>query len=241
MKDDDGPECVIADWGVLGLAAGLRLSEWCQQNSNTNHTLSKPVTLNVDGTARAFIADDFVFLNKRKQKVLFTSHVKLHHVHYVAICWRFQKNLDNGQVITFKKSTNANFCPVNAVLCIMLHADRFDIKPDQPLAVVMLGPKGNQRLSYVTSHLVSKVLQNTTSYVYKITNPKDLENFHPIPSGWALVFSSMIGKSHPLLSKRDCAGAVILGRIISEKPLVWLVHMLMPLNNQSWILLNIKL
>ena len=142
LKDDDEPECVLADWGVLGLAAGLRLSEWCQDQSHDYFPLSKPITRNVDGTARAFIAEDFVFLNKYKQKVPFTSKMKLCHVSYVAICWRFQKNLDNGQVITFRKSTNVNYCPVNAALCIMLRAHRLNILPDQPLAVVMLGCKG---------------------------------------------------------------------------------------------------
>ena len=142
--NDDGPESVMADWFVLGLLAGFRCSEWCQPHSNLTMPLNLPINLNVDGSPRAFIADDFTLLNKRKRTITFTMETTWSDVSYVNIRWRFQKNGDNGQIITWKKcKEHPNFCPVLAVLNILIRAGRLNIDPGEPLAVTITGPKGH--------------------------------------------------------------------------------------------------
>ena len=55
LTDADGPECVLSNWCVLALAAGLRLSEWFQSSSNDYMLLYKSITLNIDSSTRAFL------------------------------------------------------------------------------------------------------------------------------------------------------------------------------------------
>ena len=177
---EDSPEKAMADWAALGLLAGFRSSEWCQPHSNLTMPLSADITLNCDGTTKAFIAEDFTLLDKRKRPIAFTNKTTWSQVEYVNIRWRFQKNGDNGQIITWKKTkTYPKFCPVRAVLSILMRANRLNIKPGEPIAVVVTGPKGRMNTSYITSALVSKHLQQAAKAIYCITNKRDLVKFSP--------------------------------------------------------------
>ena len=56
-KDQDNIYSYIDDWLILGKQAGCRRLEWAQECSNLNkyNTYQR----NIDGTAAAFILDDF--------------------------------------------------------------------------------------------------------------------------------------------------------------------------------------
>ena len=115
-----------------------------------------------------------------------------------------KKNGDNGQIITWKKcKEHPNFCPVLAVLNILIRAGRLNIDPGEPIAVTITGPKGQTEISHITSGLVSKHLQNAAKAVYNLSNKKDLARFspHSLRVG-ACVLLFNLGKSPDFIKKR---------------------------------------
>ena len=138
----DSPAAAMADWSTMGLQAGPRSSEWCQSHSKIFLPIISPIQTNVDGSATAFIAGDFVLKNKHKRPVLFTPSLDQSTVVFVSTRWRYQKNGDNGQIITYaKKLDTPELCYVSAVIRILARAQRLNIKPDCPIAVAMAGKK----------------------------------------------------------------------------------------------------
>ena len=66
----DSSAAAMADWSTMGLQAGPRSSEWCQSHSKLFLPITSPIQTNVDGSATAFIAGDFVLKNKHERPVL---------------------------------------------------------------------------------------------------------------------------------------------------------------------------
>ena len=173
----DSPEAAMADWSSVGLQAGPRSSEWCQSNSKFFLPVTAPVKLNVDGSATAFTAADFVLKNKFKRPILLTLSLDRSTVAFVSVKWRFQKNGDNGQVITYARNLdNKDLCFVSAVISILDRAQRLSVKPGCPIAVVMAGKK---KLSpcFITSTLVASHLQAAATAVHHVTSKTDLARF----------------------------------------------------------------
>ena len=61
-------DSAIADWAILGLHTGFRISEFGQTHSGIHLPAVKgtKITTNVDGTAKAFIPEDFTFYSKKR-------------------------------------------------------------------------------------------------------------------------------------------------------------------------------
>ena len=127
---------------------------------------------------------------------------------------------------------------MNAALCIIQRAYRLKVKPTAPLAFVKMGHKGKRRILYVTGSLVASLLQKAAKSVYKISNPADLAKFstHSFRFGACVLLHEKIC-FHPL-SKKDFAGVLTAGKIISVTHLVWLMPTPMQLNNLFWRRLN---
>ena len=51
---------VLFDWMVLGMVTGFGKSEWCQSRLTSP---GQDIGRNIDGSARAFIRQDFIFEN----------------------------------------------------------------------------------------------------------------------------------------------------------------------------------
>ena len=104
----------LGDWFLIGLVTGIRKSEWCQDRS---HSSKKDITRNIDGSSSAFILSDFTFENKRGVRRDNSRSTYINDAEIVKIRWRFQKNNDNGQVLTYTaNNTNPQFCPVRAAM-----------------------------------------------------------------------------------------------------------------------------
>ena len=111
-----------ADWAVLSLQTGFRISEYAQTHSAQYKSLSSKVALNIDGTSRAFIASDFKFLGHQRRPL---SNNTRHLAEFVYITWRFQKNGVNGEEIPFARNTiKPLFCPVRAAFRIIQRAEK---------------------------------------------------------------------------------------------------------------------
>ena len=87
-------------------------------------------------TTLPHIREDFLFLNKAKRRLQgAVAHLR-QRAHYVRITWRYQKNGDHGQDITFARDLkNPEFCPVETALVIVARAVRLGVPKQEPIAV----------------------------------------------------------------------------------------------------------
>ena len=122
----------LFDWIVLGRYTGFRQAEWCQ----TTQTRFKRIVTWPGKPSLAFTFADFVFLDKNGQRLYGRKALNSQRVHYVIITWRWQKNKDHGQQITYAKDLdNPTFCPVLAAVRIAHRAITLQIHTDHPIAV----------------------------------------------------------------------------------------------------------
>jgi hypothetical protein len=79
---------------------------------------------------KAFIANDFQFIDVNGQVITELSDVSIEVVDRVRITWRIQKNCQNNQKVTLPcDKTNPMICPVLTALRLVLRACRL-LQPD---------------------------------------------------------------------------------------------------------------
>ena len=184
--DIDSLESSQFDWFVLGMLAGFRKSEWLQDTYEYKKT--KTFQTNIDHTTRAFIAQDFEILALPTSNI---SHDKKppHKNLQLQICWRFQKNNQNGQKITFVQNTNnPRFCPVLAAQRILARAKRLNIPTTAPLAAY----KKEGMLCYLDHLTIESSIKKCAAHVYDITSPSKLKLYscHSIRVGACVLLHS---------------------------------------------------
>lgn len=165
----------LNDWFILALFVGPRKLEWCQDASDLKKfaTFSK----NVDGSPRAFTFKDFSFLGPGNKKLPHAQASYLGNVNAVRICWRFQKNGDNGQTLTYQKNHGSPYrCPVQAAYNICARAIRMGINSDGPVAVYRTGAK-LLKARYIDNIVVEKRLRELAAATYDLTESADLQKY----------------------------------------------------------------
>ena len=170
---NDSLEASLIDWFILGMYTGMRKSEWCQDR----YLLQKngQVLLNRDHSPSAFILDDFQFEQANGYQCNNNRLASLHNVSLVEIRCRYQKNGNNGEILSFMCNTkNPSRCPVQAALRIRDRAIRLGVPPHLPIAVFK-NSKGYSQ--YVDDFHVTQLLQFRAKQVYNITNSDDLARF----------------------------------------------------------------
>ena len=121
---------------------------------------------NIDGSAAAFIFEDFVLKDKHRRPLILTSSLDYSKVIFCSTTWRCQKNGNNGQVITYSRNKESPaLCYVSAILRILTRAQRLNIKPASPIAVAITGKK-------------NKIVMNSTSseHMHTVLGDKGLLN-----------------------------------------------------------------
>ena len=177
----DGLYSVISDWGTMGLQSGFRKSEWAQDNGSLRR--DKDVQRNVDGTPKAFLSSDFQFKGDAGKHVRSTTQVSMAAAQTVDTCWRFQKNGDNGQKITYAKDdVHKKRCYVTAAKNVVSRAARLKIPPTEPIAQYATYKKGCKKptikcVKYITDVEINQVLREAASEVYSIKCPIQLAKF----------------------------------------------------------------
>ena len=197
----DSAISAYADWAVLSLQTGFRISEYAQSHSALHMPLTSEVSLNIDGSVKAFIATDFKFLGTQRRPL---ARNKRHSASFVYITWRFQKNGQNGEEIPFSKNTKHSvFCPVQAAYRIVKRAERLQQKPHLPIAICLSPTKGRKGLSYLTSPFITKQLRLAAKSAHGLTAKDDLKKFTPhSPRVGACVLLDMMGKLPDYIKKR---------------------------------------
>ena len=166
---------------TMSLQSGVRKSEWAQDSASLRR--SRDVARNVDGTSKAFIQEDLQFFGARGKHLRQDSRHARGRATQVDTRWRFQKNGDNGQEISYVKDTNnPHRCYVAAAQSVVSRAKRLDVEPSRPLAVYAVYPKPPAKQSikevkYITDVEINQVVREAAKAVYSIKCPKKLAKF----------------------------------------------------------------
>ncbi len=76
---------------------------------------------------KAFIANNFIFYDKKKRIVKNLNNDSLQQAHFVKITWRVQKNHQNCQLITLVAEIDQpNICPVCSAMQLVLQAKQLN-------------------------------------------------------------------------------------------------------------------
>ena len=78
----DDLACVMSNWLIMGIQSGFRKSEWAQEFS----TFSSKFQLNIDGSSKAFVIQDFVFWSKDKNQIHHLTKKELSKSKFVTVC-----------------------------------------------------------------------------------------------------------------------------------------------------------
>ena len=180
----------IADWFILGLQSGFRRKEWAQDR--TYMKKHKDIQRNPDGTPAAFILQDMEFTKKNNVRINQNSEKEINNADMVNIKWRFQKNNDNGQIISYvQDKINKKFCYVSA--CKRIRKRCIDLKHDlnKPIAIFKENMK-SKKISYIDDVHISTILQEAAKKVHNITKKDDLKKFtsHSIRVGACVLLHS---------------------------------------------------
>jgi hypothetical protein len=112
----------IADWIALGCYTGFRKSEWCNGHHESFDTITDPNWGDCQ-SALPIITEDFGFSTATGCRVCDVAATPDDDITFTTLCFRKQKNNDNGQTITYRRRTDSNWmCPTQVSLDIVQHA-----------------------------------------------------------------------------------------------------------------------
>ena len=172
----DALNTALLDWLILNMYLGARKCEWCQDASylKKHRTFSK----NIDGSSQAFTLEDFEFLGTGNKRVkINTVFHEESSITGVRIRWKFQKNNDNGQKLTyFINKLSPKMCPVMAARNICARAMRLRIDPKGPIAIYSPRP-GTTKCHFINNILVEKRLQFLATRTYDLTEKEDMARY----------------------------------------------------------------
>ena len=181
----------LSDWLVIGLQAGFRKREWAQDSSALRKT--GDTSHNIDGTSAAFIMDDFEFRNKNNSRLNQDSYNSIRRAPILNIRWRFQKNNDNGQVISYYQNLeDKSFCVLQAGKRIYKRTKKLGVKPNKPIAIFTDIKRNKKVIEYINDVHICKILREAASDLYKISSKEDLAKFtaHSIRVGACVLLHS---------------------------------------------------
>ena len=156
----------LFDWIVVGRYTGARRAEWCQTSRTTFQPIKKVMPEWPTDEAQAFLYEDFVFLDHNGKRLGRRAARRGTKVHYVVIKWRYQKNGEHGQEITYARDRkNTTFCPVRAIIRIINRAHDLNVPAHHPIAVY---EHTDGRRLFITDTDVADILRAIASEAHNI-------------------------------------------------------------------------
>ena len=180
----------LGDWLILGHQSGFRRREWAQDRTYLKK--HKDVQRNIDGSPAAFVMNDWEFRSKDNKRLNHSSDRQISHANMINVKWRFQKNNDNGQIISYvEDNKNPVFCYVRAAKRIRARAITLQHPHDKPLAIFRDNKK-THNIIYIDDIHIKNVLQEAAKSVYNISKKEDLQRFssHSIRVGACVLLHS---------------------------------------------------
>jgi len=147
-ESEDSYLSALFNWLVLGIHIGHRKSEWCQDASDFKKT--NYISKTVKNTSAAFFAADFS-LSFKPSKSDSSTNISTSK-NYLQIMWRFQKNGQNGQIVSFAHNyDNPHLSPVRVDGRILQRAKRLHQPADLHLAIY--SPASKKTSSSMSTYL----------------------------------------------------------------------------------------
>ena len=166
----------LGDWLILGQQTGFRRKEWAQDRTYLKKF--NDIERNIDNSSAAFILKDFEFRAKGNKQLNNFSQQEINRSSIVNIKWRFQKNNDNGQIISYVKDiNNKHICVVKACKRIRKRALRLKIHHEKPIAVYSEFKHSNKVTSFIDDVHIKTILQEAARKEYNIKCQKELSAF----------------------------------------------------------------
>ncbi len=151
---EEGPNSAttaIVDWILISLYTGFWASKWSQKTQGAFDRVKdwprKP--------ARAMTHSDFTFMDDH-ERPLHGSDLSEHMIKYLMVRWQIQKNLQNGQKVTFAGDrNNPAYCATSAALRVYRHSVCLGMKAHESMGVFLIAC-GKTR--FITDALVNTLL-----------------------------------------------------------------------------------
>ena len=154
----------------MGIQTGCRKSEWSQDKTELNKI--KYVNKNIDGSTIAFTTNDFQLKGKNSNHLHVVGKRSIPTL--VELTWRFQKNNDNGQKITFAKSqSNSKVRFVEVAKKVVIRANDLEVSNDKPIAI-FTESKNDKTFKYINDGHMTKLLREAAKEIYNIKCSKAL-------------------------------------------------------------------
>jgi hypothetical protein len=175
----------LVDWLVIGLHTGYRRCEWAQEKEVSGKRSDFQIIEEVSNhRIYAVLPTDIVFLDPHKQALCDPFAVPLAQIAAVQVTWRFQKNGEHGQMVTFLANVaDHDFRIIWAFLDVFRRFGALGVDPTFPIAIYCKCPS-SQRASWFTTRRITKALKTIAAEVY--SNEVDNEIHSPFPSDWGL-------------------------------------------------------
>lgn len=178
-RNQEGPLTSLsrttADWLTIGRQAGLRISEYGQEEAFLSRTGN--FATNHFGQSTAFTLDDFMFYGRSRMNIHYDRHTRLELKYITAarIRWRTQKNKEKEESIWYARNDeDPSRCVIRAMLRIRERAQEMCIPAGHPIGMYrdVNGARG-----FVTNNNMSKTFQDAARVVHKITDEKTLKKY----------------------------------------------------------------
>ena len=189
-SNKDNLYAALANWLILGQQSGFRRKEWAQDRSHLKKF--KDIQRNVDESPSAFIINDFEFRGSNNKRIDQNSNNAVNRARIVNVKWRFQKNNDNGQVISYvEDKEDPIHCYVRAAKRIRQRAIRLRQARDKPIAIFRNNVQ-NIKTTYIDDIHIKTILQEAAGAVHNVTKKEELQRFtsHSIRVGACVLLHS---------------------------------------------------
>ena len=175
-KNPDNIYSALGNWLVLGLQTGFRRKEWAQDRTYLKK--HNDIQRNVDGSSAAFILSDFEFRLKGNKHMTLNSPSNIKRASIVNIKWCFQKNNDNGQVISYViDHKNKTYCAIEASKKIYNRAIKHNIPSNKPIAIFIEVKNNKKKTCFIDDVHIKTILQEAAQSIYHITKKEDISKF----------------------------------------------------------------
>ncbi len=168
----------LADWMIVGLHTGYRRIEWAQEKEPKT-ALDFQRADDPEKSIYAVTENDLIFRDKNNRVRHDPETMNPGEMGGIDLKWKFQKNRENGQVLTFAANhTDPSMCIVRAFVRIIQRARRWHVTKDTPLAIYQKSPKSRRR-SYIVTASITRVFTRVAQEVYDFDPLKDKVSYTP--------------------------------------------------------------
>ena len=166
----DSKARAFVDWCIVGIHMGYRGCEWLSTHKPKHATDFPRVRDHPDKPIYQVLLDDMILIGSNGARVPDELTHPVDDLRGTQIKVRFQKNKQNGQIVSQARNTeDPDLCVTRAVQRIKQRAARLGLCGDDPASCYKSNP-GSKRPSFFYTRLVVELLESMALRTYKIDN-----------------------------------------------------------------------